>query len=290
VTTAALLTRDLTKIYGTTRALDGCTLEIPRSRVAALIGANGAGKSTLLRCAARLARPSGGDLEVLGRAVDRAGADEFAAVAYLDQAPPLFNGFTVEEMLRFGAKTNARWDRAIVTAYLGEFGIRGSTRVRALSGGQRIHLALALCLGKQPELLLLDEPASALDPLARQELLMMLMEQVARTGSSVVLSTHALGDVAAVCDFIVVMRAGRVVLADETEFIEATHMILECEDQDAEAPPDVEVIESQRLQHSVAHLVRAKFPVVDGGWRTSAPSLDEIVLGYLRASRAKASV
>jgi ABC-2 type transport system ATP-binding protein len=289
MTSSALRTHDLTKFYGTTRALDGCTLEIPRGRVAALVGANGAGKSTLLRCAARLARPSGGELEVLGQGVNKAGTDQFATVAYLDQSPPLFAGFTVEEMLRFGAKTNARWDRAIATAYLGEFGIRGSTRVRALSGGQRIHLSLSLCLGKQPELLLLDEPASALDPLARKELLMMLMERVATSGSSIVLSTHALGDVAAVCDFIVVMRAGRVVLADETEFIEATHVILECGDQDAQAPSGVDVIETQRSRHSVAHLVRAQFPVVDSQWTTSTPTLEEIVLGYLRASRAKAA-
>ena len=119
---------------------------------------------------------------------------------------------------------------------------------------------------------------------------MMLMEQVARTGSSVLLSTHALGDVAAVCDYIVVMRAGRVVLADETEFIEATHLILECEDQHAVAPSGVEVIETQRLEHSVAYLVRAEFPVVSEAWRTATPTLDEIVMGYLRASRARAAV
>jgi len=123
----------------------------------------------------------------------------------------------VAEMLRFGAKNNPNWNMAVAQEHLAQLDIPLRSRIGNLSGGQQAQVALTLCLAKEPELLLLDEPAAALDPVARDELLRILMRQVADCDSSVLLSTHSLGDVVAICDYVVVLAHSRVVLSNDTD-------------------------------------------------------------------------
>jgi ABC-2 type transport system ATP-binding protein len=157
------------------------------------------------------------------------------------------------------------------------------SRVNNLSGGQQAQVALTLCLAKQPELLLLDEPAAALDPVAREDLLRLLMRQVADSGSSVVLSTHALSDVAAICDYVVVLAHARVVLSNDTEYIVETHRILSIvDDSDLVPPPGVTIINEQRSARGRSLLVRVELPFNDDRWRVDRPTLEEIVMAYLR--------
>ena len=281
----ALAVRRLTKRYGAVEALSSCSVEIPQRRVAALIGANGAGKSTLLRCAAGLSRPSSGSLEILGSDIRAITSDQLAMIGYLDQDRLLFPGFTVGEILRFGAHANPRWDQSIATRHLGSAGIRLSSRIKSLSGGQQSQVGIALALAKRPQLLLLDEPVSSLDPIARQDLLGQLMHEVANSEVSVVLSTHTLGDAAAVCDFIVVMSAGAVVLAEETEFVEATHLLISTHSDDLPLPQGCTAIETKRVARATTYLVRSTLPLVEPGWKVDRPSLEEIVIAYLRSSK-----
>ena len=216
----------LGKRFGFKWALRDCRLTIPAGRVAAIVGPNGAGKSTLLRLAAGLSRPSDGTIEVLGESPNDGRASFLRRIGYFDQERPLLQGFRVDEMLRFGAGTNSRWDQASALSYLEELRIPLDQRVDTLSGGQQAQVALTVCLAKQPELLILDEPAAELDPVAREDLLRLLMQQVAQSGTSVLLATHALGDVAAICDYLVIVSESHVVLCDDIDYIVESHRML----------------------------------------------------------------
>ena len=273
----------LGKRYGRTWALQDCTLTIPKGRIAALVGPNGAGKSTLLRMAAGLSRPDAGTLRVLGHSPANIAASVINRIGYLDQERPLYKGFRVIEMLRFGEKTNPSWNMEIAKDYVAQLDIPLEARVNNLSGGQQAQVALTVCLAKQPELLLLDEPASELDPVTREELLRLLMRQVADSGSSVLLSTHALGDVSAICDYVVILSRSRVVLSDDIEYIVESHRFISAlHEEDLVPPPGVTVIDEQRSARGSSLLVRVELPITETRWRVERPTLDEVVMAYLR--------
>jgi ABC-2 type transport system ATP-binding protein len=264
-------------------ALQDCTLAIPSGRVAALVGPNGAGKSTLLRMAAGLIPPSTGSLKVLGANPQFQSVDLRRRVGYLDQDRPMYSSFRVEEILHFGRSSNPTWKMDIAKSHLARLNIPLDARVSNLSGGQQAQVALTVCLAKGPELLLLDEPAAELDPVAREDLLRLLMHQVAESGSSVVLSTHALADVSAICDFVVVLANSRVVLANDIEFVLESHRFLSASrDESLALPPGATVIDERHSAREASVLARIELPLFDSQWHVERPTLEEIVMAYLR--------
>ena len=275
--------RGVGKRFGLKWALRDCTVSIPAGKVAALVGPNGSGKSTLLRLAAGLSRPNEGSLTVLGEDPGHENASLRSKVGYLDQERLLYPSFRVAEMLRFGAATNATWDERMAGSYVAQLGIDVEARVHSLSSGQKAQVALTLCLAKKPELLILDEPAAALDPLAREDLLQLLMQQVAQNGSSVVLSTHAIGDIVSVCEYLIILSRARVVLSDDLDYVLSSHRILTAATlAKPSQPPGVTAIESRVSSRETSYLVRMDAPFSDAGWRITEPTLEEIVLAYLR--------
>jgi ABC-2 type transport system ATP-binding protein len=204
--------RGLGKRYRSRWALSDCTLSIPAGRVVGLVGPNGAGKTTLLGLAVGLVQPSTGDIVVLGRppAADRA---QLARVGFVAQDATVYSGMSIADHLRLGARLNAHWDTGYARARLDDLGIDPRKRAGRLSGGQRAQLALTLALAKRPELLLLDEPVASLDPLARNDFLRQLADTVNHRGTSVVLSSHLVGDLARTCDYLIVLSAARVIAA-----------------------------------------------------------------------------
>ncbi len=168
--------------------------------------------------------------------------------------------------------------------HLDRLNISLRSRVSKLSGGQQAQVALTVCLAKEPDLLLLDEPAAALDPVAREDLLRLLMRQVADSGSSVILSTHSLNDVAAICDYVVVLAHSRVVLADDIEFVLESHrLISSLRDSEAALPDGAIAVEERNSARQTASLVRVELPLSEAGWKIEQPTLEEIVKAYLRA-------
>src|SRR6202022_819651 len=148
-------------------------------------------------------------------------------VGFVAQDTPLYGGFSVAYMLRFGQKLNRRWDQAAAEAPLRTLDIPFDKRISHLSGGQRSQVALALALGKHPELLLLDEPVARLDPRARREFMQRLTEAVAEEGSAVLLSSHVMADLERVCDYLIIIAAGQVQVAGDIEALLASpHLIV----------------------------------------------------------------
>jgi len=282
MSTAVVQTRRLGRRFGARWALRDCSLCLPAGGVIGLVGPNGAGKTTLLRLAVGALRPSAGEITVLGRAVT-GGPASLAAVGFVAQDKPLYPGFTVAEMLRFGARLNPRWDDALARDRLAGLGIPLGQRAGRLSGGQQAQVALALALGKRPQLLLLDEPAASLDPLARRQFFQTLMEAAATHQMTVLLSSHLLDDLDRSCDYLVLLSASRVQLAGPTEELMAAHRALA---GPAGRVPAIEV------QHTIVQadvtgrlarlLVRlGRRPIHDPAWTVRKVTLEELVLAYM---------
>jgi ABC-2 type transport system ATP-binding protein len=254
--TAVIETSGLGKRYRRTWALRDCTLAIPEGHVVGLVGPNGAGKTTLLHLATGLQAPTSGTISVLG-APPPSSPGQLGRVGFVAQNTPVYARMRVADHLRLGAWLNPSWDEKLAQQRIGELDLDPRQRAGTLSGGQRAQLALTLALAKRPELLLLDEPVAALDPLARREFLRGLMEAVAAHGTSVVMSSHLVADLERVCDYLVVLVASRVRVAGEVSALLATHCRLSGPRRDPDTlPADLEVIEESHTDKQSVLLVR----------------------------------
>jgi len=212
----AVETHALGKRFGSTWALQDCTLAVPPGRVTALVGANGAGKTTLLRLLVGLVRPSAGSASVLGETPG--GSEEILSrIGYLAQDVPLYRRLSANDHIALGARVNHHWDNHGAGQRLAALGVPADRPVQTLSGGQRAQVGLGLALAKHPEILLLDEPVASLDPLARREFLSTLSEAVAENGMSVIVSSHLLHDLERVCDHLIFLSASRTVLCEDID-------------------------------------------------------------------------
>jgi len=285
VTGAAIQASKLGRRYRRSWALRDCTLAIPEGRVAGLVGPNGAGKTTLLRLAAGLLAPTCGTISVLGQD-PAAGPAQLARVGFVAQDTPVYARMSVADHLRLGAWLNPRWEGELARRRVAQAGLDPAQRAGSLSGGQRAQLALTLALAKRPELLILDEPAASLDPLARREFLRGLMEAVAEHGVSVVLSSHLVADLERVCDYLVVLVASRVRAAGEVSTLLASHHRLSGPRRDPGAlPAGIEVIEESHTDKQSTLLVRTDQPVHDPSWTVTPVGLEDLVLGYMSGAR-----
>ncbi|MFI5837535.1 ABC transporter ATP-binding protein [Micromonospora sp. NPDC051300] len=276
-----LQARGLTKRYGRRPALTDCDLDLPRGRVVGMVGPNGAGKSTLLNLACGLSTPTAGTLRVLG-SPPAANAAHLARVGFVAQDTPVYASFTVADHLRMGAELNPSWDRGLAERRIARVGLDPGQRAGRLSGGQRAQLALTVAVGKRPELLILDEPAAALDPLARDGFLRDLADVVAELGATAILSSHLLGDVARSCDHLVVLDASRVQLAgDVADLLARHHRLVAPRGGLDRLPTGVEVVLRRHAGAYDHAVVRADRPVPGTPWRVEPVGLEELALGYL---------
>ncbi|WP_236241456.1 ABC transporter ATP-binding protein [Streptomyces sp. CC228A] len=275
----------LGKAYRRRDALRDCSFRLPYGRVCALVGPNGAGKSTLLALAAGVLRPGSGALRVLG--TDPASARE--RIAYVSQDKPLYPQLSVRETLRMGAELNPRrWDGDAADAVAAP--LDPASAVRSLSGGQRTRLALALALGKRPELLLLDEPMADLDPLARHQLMGALMADAAERGTTVVMSSHILTELEGACDHLLLLDGGRIRLGGAVDGVLGAHTVLTGPAAEADrALAPYTVVEARTTGRQTTALVRNETgtPPPDS-WQATEPSLEELLLSHLRAPGAPA--
>jgi ABC-2 type transport system ATP-binding protein len=279
--TPVIQTRGLSKRYRRVTALSEATITVPEGRMSALIGPNGAGKTTLLRLLTGLARPTGGDVSVLG-GTPRQDPDFLAGIGFLAQEIPLYRRFTAEDHISAGAHLNPRWDAASARQRLKSLDIPLDQAAGTLSGGQRAQLALALTLAKRPSLLLLDEPAAALDPLARRHFLATLAEAVAGGGLTVVLSSHLIADLERVCDHLILLGASRVQLYGDIDTLLAQHQVLVGPRKDTTAiEKNHTLVQAVRTARQTTLLIRRNGPVIDPAWEAADVGLEELVLGYM---------
>jgi ABC-2 type transport system ATP-binding protein len=278
----AVETNDLGKRYGSLWALRDCSLAIPAGSVAALVGPNGAGKTTLLHMLVGLSEPSAGEARVLGWSAREHPQLVLPRVGFVAQDHPLYRGFKLAEMLKLGRKLNPHWDDDVARERLAQLGILLGRKVGKLSGGQQAQVALTMALAKRPELLLLDEPVAALDPLARREFLQGLMEAVVDDGLTVLLSSHIVSELERVCDYLVILAAGGVQLAGGIEEILGSHRLLTGPRRHPARLGGAHiVIQESHTERQTTLLVRVNGAFADPSWQVDEVGLEEIVLAYL---------
>jgi ABC-2 type transport system ATP-binding protein len=226
VTDAAVRTVELAKRYGDLLAVDHVNLSIPKGSLFGLIGPNGAGKTTTLAILASVVAPTSGQVEVLGfDPVDHPGSLR-RVVGYMPDALGVYEGLRVDEYLEFFAAAyripRAGWPGLIAGLLeLVDLADKGEAMVDSLSRGMKQRLSLARALVHDPAILLLDEPASGLDPRARFDLRALLVDLCAM-GKTIVISSHILSELEEMCTDVAIMGDGKVLASGPPDTLRAT--------------------------------------------------------------------
>lgn len=223
--TPLLHIRDLSMWYGSTQALRGLNLSVYRGDIYGLIGPNGAGKTTTLRIVATIQKPSSGTVEIKGKSIST--ADQLPEIrqqiGYMPDAFGVYEDMTAEEYLKFFAAAYAipatKRDRLVQDVLaLVDLSSKKDTLVDSLSRGTQQRLAISRVLIHDPELLILDEPASGLDPRARVEIRMLLTE-LQKMGKTILISSHILADMGEICNRVGIIEEGHLLVEDTIDGI-----------------------------------------------------------------------
>jgi ABC-2 type transport system ATP-binding protein len=201
----------LSKHFGKIQALKNITLDISRGQIIGLLGANGCGKSTLLRHIIGLYLADSGTCETFGTDAAKLSPVELGKIGYVHQEGELLGWMTSEQLIRYVSAYYKNWNCQLEEKYISDFEIPLTKRVASLSPGQRQQLAILLAIGFDPELLILDEPASALDPLARSQFLDLLLQLIQDGNRTIIISSHILSDVEKVIDHTLIMKKGEII-------------------------------------------------------------------------------
>jgi len=206
----AINTKGLGKRYGHNWAVKDLNLKVKRGSIFGLLGPNGAGKTTTLKMLLGLVNPTEGFIEVLGEGV---GVKARRAIGYLPESQSCFGYMRVWEVIRFCSGLYPRWDRELVETYLDMFHLPQDKRIDHLSRGMRSQLGLILALAPRPPILILDEPTAGMDPVAVRKFLGVIVDEAARFGHTVLMSSQVLHQVERVADTVGIISKGRLLVS-----------------------------------------------------------------------------
>src|SRR5580693_624491 len=197
--------------------LDQIDLKLPTGYIMGFVGANGAGKSTTLRILMGLVHQDAGSVKVLGQAMPEEQATAKQEIGFVSEDMRLYGAATLEWHMRFVRSIYPRWDPAYANDLLRRFDLKAEQKIKGMSHGQRVKAALLLALARRPKLLVLDEPTTGLDPIARREVLGELMAVLADEERTVFFSSHNTLDVEQISDRIAFIDRGRIVECSDKE-------------------------------------------------------------------------
>ena len=216
---------ELTRRFGATTALDSVSLSLPRGAVYGLVGANGAGKTTLIKHILGLLRAERGSVRVFGLDPVADPVAVLSRIGYLSEENDLPGWMRVDELIRYSRAFYPDWDDAYAEQLRRAFGLDHAAKIRTLSKGQKARAGLLVALAHRPELLVLDEPSSGLDPIVRRDILGAVIRTIADEGRTVLFSSHLLDEVEEVADHVTMIAAGRITLSAPLEQIRESHRI-----------------------------------------------------------------
>ena len=212
---------ELSRSFGATDALTDVSLSIPSGVVFGLVGTNGAGKTTLIKHAMGLLRAQTGSVAVFGLDPVSNPTAVLSRIGYLSELNELPEWMRVDELINFTRAFYPNWDQGYAESLRQNFELEPHKIVQSLSKGQRARLGLLLALSYRPELLILDEPSSGLDPLVRRDILRAIIKTIAQEGRTVLFSSHLLDEVERVADHVAIINSGRVLHNDELESLKS---------------------------------------------------------------------
>ena len=215
----------LTRRFGATTALDTVTLSLPPGAVYGLVGANGAGKTTLIKHLLGLLRAQRGSVRVFGLDPVADPVGVLSRIGYLSEDNDLPGWMRVDELMRYSRAFYPAWDDGYAEQLRQLFVLDPAARIGTLSRGQRARAGLLIALAYRPELLVLDEPSSGLDPIVRRDILGAGIRTIAEEGRTVLFSSHLLEEVEQVADHVTMMHQGRIVLSAPLDTIRQSHRV-----------------------------------------------------------------
>ena len=215
----------VTRRFGAQTALDSVSLSLPRGAVYGLVGANGAGKTTLIRHVLGLLKAESGSVRVFGLDPVRDPVGVLSRIGYLSEENDLPGWMRVDELLRYTQAFYPRWDEGYAAELRQAFALDGAARIKTLSKGQKARAGLLIALAHRPELLVLDEPSSGLDPIVRRDILGAVIRTIAHEGRTVLFSSHLLDEVEEVADHVTMIDHGTIVLSAPLEEIKSSHRV-----------------------------------------------------------------
>ena len=213
----------LSRTFGSKIALNQVSLTVKRGRVFGLVGANGAGKTTLIKHLLGRLTPESGRVRVFGFDPVADPVAVLGRIGYLSENRDLPAWMRVDELLRYTAAFYPKWDEAYAEELRRQFGLDNRAKIKTLSRGENAKAGLLIALAYRPELLLLDEPSSGLDPVVRRDILEAIIRTVADEGRTVFFSSHLLEEVERVADDVAMMFNGRVVLTGALDDVKENH-------------------------------------------------------------------
>ena len=289
---------NLSRSFGAKKALNDVTLAVPRGCVFGLVGENGAGKSTLIKHLLGLWLAQTGSVRVFGLDPVAEPTAVLARIGYLSEQPDLPGWMRVAELLRYTQAFYPLWDTAYAQQLLEQFGLDAGARIKTLSKGQHARLGLIVAEAHRPDLLILDEPSSGLDPIVRRDILEAIIRTVTDEGRTVIFSSHLLDEVERVSDYLAMLHKGMLRLCAPLDDIKAQHRRLSLRFAASRAePPNVPgairvdgagrewtaICDAARIRES-ALAERLDAVVVDN----SPASLDEIFMAHAAATQLRA--
>lgn len=282
VSSNAIDIRGITKHYKGF-SLEDISFSVPQGCVCGLVGENGAGKSTLIRLVMNAARADAGSIDVLG--VSNTGAD-FQKIkedigVVLDEAyfPQTMSARMVGRMMRLAY---SKWDDGVYGSLLDQFKLPPGKAFSSYSRGMRMRLGLAVALSHHPTLLILDEPTGGLDPMAREDLLEILNDFTRQEDHSILISSHIVSDLEKICDYMVCIHQGRLIVFEEKDALMDEYALLKLTDRQARSVPPEAVVARREGRYGVELLVKRQ--LAGGAFTPERATLEEIILFLVRAA------
>ena len=297
---AVVAITDLSRRFGAKTALNNVSLYVPRGGVFGLVGENGAGKTTLIKHLLGLLAAQAGSVRVFGLDPVADPKGVLGRIGYLSEQPDLPGWMRVDELMRYTQAFYPQWDMAYAERLREQFGLDRAQRIKTLSKGQTTKAALLVAQAHRPDLLLLDEPSSGLDPLGRHDILEAVIRTVADEGRTVFFSSHLLEEIERVSDHIAMLHQGKLVMCGPLEEMKAQHRRITLRFETAQCGPP-------SIAGALGVTGSAKEWVVlcNSGWgqlpaaaervgarivEEQAPSLNEIFIAYAGLGAAEPPV
>jgi ABC-2 type transport system ATP-binding protein len=295
--TDAIEIHRVSRRFGPKRALDDVSLAVPRGVVFGLIGENGAGKTTLIKHVLGLFRAQQGTVRVFGLDPVADPVGVLSRVGTLSEDRDLPGWMRVHELIRYCKAFYPAWDDAYAESLREAFELDPKARVKTLSRGQQARAGLLVALAFRPELLVLDEPSSGLDPVVRRDILGAIVRTIADEGRTVLFSSHLLDEVERVGDLVAMIDRGRIVLGGPIDDVKARHrrVTIRLDDPRDEAPPLETAITVEGSGREWSALIEGDLArAIDDAARLGgrvvndhAASLDEIFVARVASHRIK---
>jgi ABC-2 type transport system ATP-binding protein len=285
--------RGLSRRFGRTLALDKVDLDIPRGAVFGLVGENGAGKTTLIKHMLGLLKAQEGTARIFGRDPVRDPVGVLGRIGYLSEDRDLPDWMTLRELLRYLRAFYSGWDDEFSSKLQAQFELDPHAPIKGLSQGQRARTCLLAAISYRPELLILDEPSTGLDPIVRRDILSAIIRTIAEEGRTVLFSSHLLDEVERMADWVAMIDRGRIVLCGPLDEIKAAHrrLTLRFDEPLIQPPRLADSLYSEGYGRDWTTVCRAPFDSVAGQAAgigahivdDHVPSLDEIFVARVRS-------